>query len=149
MQQFCPLLFNAFQELNDIEWITISIKHIEAAYYQYDKVWTWPKQPLNQAVSPPPTQTPPFGIWLKQQRQQRKISQQKLAAALGCSSSFLSRVEACDKAPSLSMLKNLSNLWNIEENRILLLARIVPESLAEQMANNIDFFLNWMHKENN
>ena len=100
-----------------------------------------------KVVSPPPTQVPEFGAWLKQQRQQRKISQQKLASALGCSSSFLSRVEACDKPPSLPMLKSLSQIWNIEENRILLLARIVPDELAEQMANNIDFILNWMHKE--
>ena len=147
MKQFCPVLFNAFQELKNIEWMTISIKHNETAYYQSDKVWTWPKQITKQSVSPPPTQVPEFGIWLKQQRQQREISQQKLAAALGCSSSFLSRVEACDKPPSVPMLKNLSELWNIEEDRILLLARIVPEALAEQMANNIDFFLNWMHKE--
>ena len=147
MNDFCPLLFDAFQDLKNIEWITISIKHNEATYYQCEKSWTWPQKNLNQAVSPPPSKIPSFGAWLKQQRQQRNLSQQKLAEILGCSNSFLSRVEACDKPPSIAMLKSLAALWSIEEDRILLLARIVPESLAEQMANNIDFFLNWMHRE--
>ena len=127
-------------------WFSAEITEQTDGELQQSIQWSWP-----QGVSPKqrPKSTPrsgqPFGLWLKEQRTQRQLSQQQLANALAISNSRLSRIESDQHAPTKSMLTNLAHHWGYDPNHLLLRARQPSTEMLNAIAEDVDGFLSWLN----
>ncbi len=86
----------------------------------------------------------PFGEWFRDLRESRGFSQSSLADKLGCSTSFLSRVEAGTKRPSEALLGSAAELLGQEPDKLTLRAGIVPEKFSELIRRDPERFLSWV-----
>jgi len=84
-----------------------------------------------------------FGTWLKTQRLAKGLNQRALAAALGVSSSFLSRVESDDKRLSPEALSRLAELLGVDAVQVQLRAGVVPAALQARIAADPAGFMTW------
>lgn len=72
------------------------------------------------------------GVMLKKLREDRRVTLQEVADAIGCSPSYLHRLEnSTRKNPSMTMIQSLAEFYEIEIVDILGIDRsVLPEALA-------------------
>ena len=97
-------------------------------------------------LDPVPTQArpaQPFGVWLREQRVQRRFSQSRLAAQLGISGSLLSRVERGEKSLSPDGIERLARSWALDPLNLQLRAGWLPEEMRNQIRCHPEAFRAW------
>lgn len=85
-----------------------------------------------------------FGEWLKQARSARGLSQGELADRVGCSRSYLSRIEANTKSLSAATAHALADALGIDTLQMALRAGVLPKAALQAIAAEPDAFLEWM-----
>jgi GTP cyclohydrolase I len=85
-----------------------------------------------------------FGVWLKQARQARGLSQGDLADKAGCSRSYLSRIEANTKGVSAAMASAFADALGVDPVHLALRAGVVSEAAQAAIAARPEAFLAWM-----
>lgn len=85
-----------------------------------------------------------FGEWLKQARSARGLSQGELADRVGCSRSYLSRIEANTKSLSAATAHALADALGIDTLQMALRAGVLPKAALQAIAAEPDAFLDWM-----
>lgn len=85
-----------------------------------------------------------FGDWLKQARSARGLSQGELADRVGCSRSYLSRIEANTKSLSAATAHALADALGIDTLQMALRAGVLPKAALQAIAAEPDAFLEWM-----
>jgi LuxR family maltose regulon positive regulatory protein len=75
-----------------------------------------------------------FGAWLKQRRKTLDLTQDALAALLGCSTEAISKIERGDRHPSRTLAERLANVLNVvpdQRAEFLRLARMQPSASGQ------------------
>ncbi len=79
-----------------------------------------------------------FGKFLKKCRESEGIGLRAMAGRVGCSPSYLSRLECCniDNVPSEQLLRKLAAALSLDADELLCLARRFPDDVAEYVLDN-------------
>lgn len=89
-----------------------------------------------------------FGGWLRSQRQARGLSQAQVAESIGCSTSFLSRVEADAKTPGAERLISIAETLGQDPEKLQLRAGAIPRELLDTVRQHPESFLRWAAHHN-
>lgn len=95
-----------------------------------------------------------FGINIKNYRKNRKISQEKLAEAVGISSQYVSNIECGVSFPSVTKIQAIADVLNVPaymlflpeainvgENEEMISKRILSKKLKKAMEESIESFI--------
>ncbi len=147
--------------LPGVTWVEVEVENLESIHNH--SAWgrlTWPHdnsgpRPAPVGAAPvgagpgsaaPPGAAPevqPFGAWLREQREARRLSQQALAEAIGVSSSLLSRVERGEKNLSPEALTRLAAALGCAADKLMLKAGVLSPALLAAIQADPEGFLRW------
>lgn len=77
-----------------------------------------------------------IGERVKRERMALGLTQRELADAVGVGVPHISKVEAGRENPSDELLRRLADVFKIDPEELLLVARRIPENLAEDLAES-------------
>lgn len=77
-----------------------------------------------------------IGQRVKRERLGRNLTQRQLADAVGVGAPHISKVEADRENPSDELLTKIADLFQLDADELMLVARRVPESFMEKLALN-------------
>jgi transcriptional regulator with XRE-family HTH domain len=75
-----------------------------------------------------------IGQRVKRERLGRNLTQRQLADAVGVGVPHISKVEADRENPSDELLTKIADLFQLDADELMLVARRVPESIMEKLA---------------
>jgi DNA-binding XRE family transcriptional regulator len=75
-----------------------------------------------------------IGQRVKRERLRRNLTQRQLADAVGVGVPHISKVEADRENPSDELLTKVADLFHVDADELMLVARRVPESIMEKLA---------------
>ncbi|MFN3201009.1 MAG: GTP cyclohydrolase FolE2 [Bradymonadia bacterium] len=137
------------QALDGVESISVSAENFESIHNHsaYAEL-TWrrdaePPQSTPSASEEMPSEPLPFGQWLRRLRQDLGMRQSELAQKVGCSTSFLSKVEHGTKAPGEACLGALAEALGQDPLKLYLRAGVIPAELLARVQADPEGFLAW------
>jgi GTP cyclohydrolase IB len=130
--------------LDGVTWLDVEVDNQESIHNH--AAWArvrWPQEAPAIAATAPSEPAPPpsFGVWLKGQRQARRMSQQAVADALAVSPSLICRVEKDEKSLSPRHLEALATHWGLDPLKVQLRAGVVPPLLMARIQADPEAFL--------
>lgn len=137
----------ALRELPGVSWLNVRADNLETIHkHQAFGVITWPSDsdPPAAPVRPTPSKSQSKESWLRQQRSLRGESQQRIAEAIGISTSLLSRVERGERQLSEEALERLAQHWGLSSASVKLRGGVLSEDLLAQIQARPEAFLRWV-----
>lgn len=137
----------ALQALPEISAAEISAENFESIHNHsaFATVsWARAEAPAPSPAASAPCEAAPafcFGAWLKDLRSALGISQADLARQVGCSTSFLCKVEHGAKVPGPELLLGLATALGQDPVKLSLRAGVVPPALLAQIQANPEALL--------
>ena len=137
----------ALRGLPGVTWLNVRADNLETIHkHQAFGVITWPSEP--EPSSAPARHTPsassPKESWFRQQRNLRGESQQRIADAIGVSTSLLSRVERGERQLSEEALERLAQHWGLSSETVKLRGGVLSDALLTQIQARPEAFLRWV-----
>jgi GTP cyclohydrolase I len=137
----------ALRALPGVSWLQVRADNLETIHkHQAYAVITWPTEP---------EETPTVGrkmdrvagpvgeAWLRQQRQLRSESLERLAQAIGVSKSLMSRVERGERSLSEDAVEALGRHWGLPAETLKLRLGQLSARLIAQIQARPEAFLQW------
>ena len=136
----------SLRELRGVTWLNVRADNMETIHkHQAFGVITWPSD----------SETPPAPVksvasaeapesWFRQQRSLRGESQQRIAEAIGVSTSLLSRVERGERQLSEEALERLARHWGLSPESVKLRGGVLSGDLLAQIQAHPEAFLRWV-----
>ncbi|MCB9793760.1 MAG: GTP cyclohydrolase I FolE2 [Alphaproteobacteria bacterium] len=127
-----------------VRWLEVTAENVESIHNH--SAWAriaWPQGDAPEAPVADTPSAPPFGEWLRAQREARRQSQRELAQRLSLSPSLLSRVERGEKRLPPERLDTLAASWGLDPLWLAVKAGALPESLLERVRSDPEGFLAW------
>lgn len=136
----------SLRELGGVTWLNVRADNMETIHkHQAFGVITWPSD----------SETPPVPVksvasaeapesWFRQQRSLRGESQQRIAEAIGVSTSLLSRVERGERQLSEEALERLARHWGLSPESVKLRGGVLSGDLLAQIQAHPEAFLRWV-----
>ncbi len=135
------------RELDGVSWMKVTVENHESIHNHqaYAEIEWNEKAPLrNRAVEWSGTtgasQPFAFGAWIREQREQMKMSQADLASRLDATPSSVSRIESGDRLPSAQMLEQLAEALGQDSEHVQLRAGSIPSDLMGRIQANPEGF---------
>ena len=138
----------ALRELPGVTWLNVRADNMETIHkHQAFGVITWPSD-SEPAVAPARASTASGTreSWFRQQRSLRGESQQRIAEAIGVSTSLLSRVERGERQLSEEALERLARHWGLSPESVKLRGGVLSGDLLAQIQARPEAFLRWIER---
>ena len=139
----------AVRRLPGVDSVQVSAENFESihnhsayAALHWEREREEPEQ-LGLGLSAPQAEPEAFGAWLRRTRESRGLSQGELGERAGCSTSFLSKIEAGLKTPGTESLEALATALGQDPVKTQLRAGVFPADLVAKVQASPEAFLRW------